>query len=368
MSRTRKIEFIICCAFISICFLLFAGCIYDENSNYSLSLTNDFQFTYYLNEEIDYDNLYVVFREKHGDVNNSQIIYLSNENLIFNNFDTSSLGKKTGSITYYVDNIEVSFCFEYEVIEKTDVVDEDYDDYIVRVNGVKSIISVGRFDYISFSEYVVGDDLMLNSTDTISYYDNNNERQVVRLKPEMITGFDTSSSGGKNMTITLGDQSVERSYIVYEEVDEILSYDCDKVFYLGFDGNIRGNVIEYRNKNGIVKNYEYSEASLLNSISGFDSSTLGTKTITLKFRHKVFEFNIEVKNILIKKVEGLKSSYTLNEILDLSNVFLVYNRDKWLEMTSNLITIDGFDSSTTGSKVMRIYLGDDFIDFGYIVN
>ncbi|MBQ2347692.1 MAG: bacterial Ig-like domain-containing protein, partial [Clostridia bacterium] len=110
------------------------------------------------------------------------------------------------------------------------------------------------------------------------------------------------------------------------------------------------------------------------SYSGFDSSSAGTKTITVKFSGKTAEFTVTVKEILIENIEitslPSKTSYYVGEAFSSTGirVYAVYNNGSRKDVSTK-VTYSGFDSSTAGTKTITVSYEEKTAEFDvYIID
>jgi LPXTG-motif cell wall-anchored protein len=96
------------------------------------------------------------------------------------------------------------------------------------------------------------------------------------------------------------------------------------------------------------------------NISGFDSKTTGSKTVTVTFDGKTATFNAD---IIAKALTGIavtneptKTQYVVGQSLNLTGLVVTgtYNDGTTVPMTITSANISGFDSKTTGSKTVTV--------------
>jgi len=96
------------------------------------------------------------------------------------------------------------------------------------------------------------------------------------------------------------------------------------------------------------------------NISGFDSNTIGSKTVTVTVEGKTATFNVD---IIAKALTGIaitnqptKTQYVVGQSLDLTGLVVIgtYNDGTTTSMTITSANISGFDSNTTGSKIITV--------------
>jgi len=151
---------------------------------------------------------------------------------------------------------------------------------------------------------------------------------------------------GENVTVNT------RVKITYKEVATLSSISVQgaKTTYYQHDKFTRPTVI------ATYSDGETKDVSSYASFEGFDSSTLGTKTITVTYQDKTTTYQIEVRENIgplaeLKYIEAVdaKLSYEVGDEFVKPTVIAHYS-DNTQEDVTNLSTFEGFDSSTVGSK------------------
>ena len=97
------------------------------------------------------------------------------------------------------------------------------------------------------------------------------------------------------------------------------------------------------------------------SVSGFDSSTSGDKVITVTYQDKTATFNVHVNAPVtlssISVTPPLKTQYGVGEVLDTTGmtVTALYSNNNEEIIDISNCEINGFDSSTVGTKVVTVF-------------
>lgn len=129
------------------------------------------------------------------------------------------------------------------------------------------------------------------------------------------------------------------------------------VYYPGDTFNSSGLVVSGSTSDGqtvvISKGY---------TLSGFDSETLGNKTITVTFKQFTTTFEVEVKEdvaVEITNIYSARADYLLGEEFYFSSlgIKMESGKNKNIVSTAEGITVSGFDSTTTGEKTVTISYG-----------
>ena len=105
-------------------------------------------------------------------------------------------------------------------------------------------------------------------------------------------------------------------------------------------------------------------------VTGFDNSSLGTKTITVTYGGKTATFDVEIIEKSLVGIEGItpptKTEYIQNyEDLDLTGGKITIKYDdestEEIDITTDMVT--GFDNTTTGNKTITVTYGGYTITF-----
>ncbi len=140
--------------------------------------------------------------------------------------------------------------------------------------------------------------------ETISVLNKEHNLVKVRVFSNMITGFDTSTIGKKQLEINYnGTVQYCNYYVVSSSDDTFLNciskvYNLHQTYYLNEDINLTNVKIEV---NEVVDGYLTTELIPVTSemVKGFDSSCCGTKTLTIKYKN----YKYQVKYFVIEKSE-----------------------------------------------------------------
>jgi uncharacterized repeat protein (TIGR02543 family) len=96
------------------------------------------------------------------------------------------------------------------------------------------------------------------------------------------------------------------------------------------------------------------------NVSGFDSSTPGTKTLAVTWKEKTDTFDITVDNITLSKVEitrlPAKTGYSMYEELDLDGleVTATFNDKSTRELSIHELEVTGFETNKAGEKTITV--------------
>lgn len=234
-------------------------------------------------------------------------------------FDTSKAGEKLISITYEGNTITF------------------------KINVAKTITNVVMGDYKN--SYFVNDKEF--SGKLIVKYDDNSEL-IVDITSSMITNFDTSSKGNKEVTINYEGFSTTLNIEVLENTLESISVKDDVVTKYDFNAPLPKINVLATYKNGDVKEVE-------TKVSGFDPTKVGKQTITLTYEDKSTTLEIEINNTILKiEVIDLKDSYIYKEQFKPGKLLVTYADETTKEVDITLDMVSGFDSTKLGKNTLVI--------------
>lgn len=217
---------------------------------------------YNYKENLELDNVKISYRTQTS-VKEREVT----QNMI-SNFNTVSIGNKTMHIYYQ----GITYDFDYEVKP------------IKKINSISGLLD----------EYYQG--VYESLTGAIAECENyDGTISSIEITSDMISGFDYHTIGSKIMTITITGVSYDWDYqIIKNEVVSIISVDNLNTKYEKSGRlNLNGSTITYLLKNGGSKTISIQESM----ISGFDTSTAGTKTMTITFEGKTKDISYNVYDL-----------------------------------------------------------------------
>ena len=214
------------------------------------------------------------------------------------------------------------------------------------------------------TEYSVGESLDLSGAKLVLDYDDGRQEEVELTDPSiMVTGFDSSTAGDKTITIAYKSLAVKFDISVIEREIESIELSGIKTEYTvgqEFDDATGFLVVNYSDGG--------SEEILLSNpnvqISGFDTSSAGTKTITVTFRDKstTAQINVAERTLTGFTLEGVKTEYALRDAFDTETGKIIASYDNGttaeIALSADGVEISGFDTETTGEKTVTVsYMG-----------
>ena len=275
--------------------------------------------TYYINDKFNNGLLTLIY-----DDNSSENITLTLD--MITGFDTTTVGKKTLTITY---EGKTTTC-EIEVVN----------DKITNIEVLNLI-----------NNYKFGQELNLtNSKLKVSYLSGKVEE--VSLTSDMISNFSTSQVGTDfELSITYNGFVVKHKYNVENEVLSIIIKEINNKYYL--NDEFKDGILTVNYANNSSKDITLT----LDMVSGFDTTTVGTKTLTITYEGKTITHIIEViEKIVLENVilDEYTKIYKLNEDFNTAKLVLIYSNGtkKSYDVTSDMLS--GFDTTTVGEKEVII--------------
>ena len=184
------------------------------------------------------------------------------------------------------------------------------------------------------------------------------KQEEIPLTKDMVSGFDTSSVGEKTLTITYQGKTITYKIMVVDsslsDVVSSISIKELKNFYLLNEEFVPGT---------LIVNYASGESKEIpltkDMVSGFDTSSVGEKTLTITYQGKTITYSIVVSNSsdLEMEVTEVVGAYLVGEEFK-PGIITVYLGDEAIEVPLTEDMVSGFDTSTPGQKEITIKYGD----------
>ena len=261
---------------------------------------------------------------------------------------SSTLNLEVGLNTFYLN---IYFA-------EDDILNRDYTLNITRFELNVATISVDSLN----DTYNIGDPFT-EGTLLINYLGGTSEK--IPLTLDMITGFDTTTPGDKTLTITYKDQSITFNYKVLNEVINIEVAELKNNYFL--------NETFVSGKLTLIYFDETTETIdlTLDMVSGFDTTTVGKKNLTITYNNLNVTYEIEVIDpAAVKAIEivELKNNFFVDDSFVIGKLKVTYNdeSEKTIDLTADLVT--NFDTSTAGDKTLIVSYGGLTINYNYTVN
>lgn len=210
----------------------------------------------------------------------------------------------------------------------------------------KSVTSIELLTDIK-DEYFVGDTLDITEATIKVTYTNHTTEDII-ITNEMVSGFDTTTAGEKNITITFGEKTITVPYTVTDVVATNISIKTPfkTNYYVGDNLDLSNGKVTITYNNSTTKDVTITNSHIVNfsteNVGNFNLNvTVEGKTLTIPYTITA----LEVSSIAIKT--PFKTSYFVGDNLDLSNAKLTatYNSGKTEDINILATMISGFDST-----------------------
>ena len=287
---------------------------------------------YVIGQDFDPENLDIT--AYYNENKNKKLNY---NDVTITGFDSSSLGEKTITVTYKEDNKTVSTTFKIEIIEKE----------------VKDIVLTPPTKV----KYVEGQSLDLTGGKVIVSY-NDDTSEEIDLTSDMISGYDKDHLGKQTIIVTYqGKTATFEVEVIKKEATKIeLVTLPDKVEYIrGQKLDPDGARIKVTYNDGDTKLIDVTEKMC----SGFDSSSLGQKTVTITYENKTVSFTVNVVERILTLITtdgAIKTEYIEGQPLDISNlkVIALYNDGTSEVIDASMDMISGYDANVIGKQTITV--------------
>ena len=211
------------------------------------------------------------------------------------------------------------------------------------------------------TNYKYGENLNL-AGGTVKIHMEDGTIKTVPLTDKMVTGYDKTKPGQQMLKVTYTSED-NKKYEGYFKVTVGEDYIKDTKFVAPTKKQYRigdtidlagGSITEVYASGKLGNKYELTNSM----ISGFDSTTPGTKQITVTFNNKKYNYSITVKDktlgISIKTLPN-KLEYKKGENLDLTGATLNVVKESGtttIKITANMVS--GYDKNKTGMQVITV--------------
>ena len=260
-----------------------------------------------------------------------------NSNMV-KGFDNTKVGIQTLTVTYKGK----STTFDVEIKEK-----EPTNIEIIKLPDKTEYIQ--NYDSLD----VTGGKLQITYNDT--------SKETIDLTNEMISNFDNSKIGTLTLNVTYKGVTTKYNVVVNpKEIEEIKWKEKpSKIEYVqNYDKlDVKGGKIQVIYNDNSEETIELTE----DMISGFDNTVIGTQKLTVNYKGKVIDYEI---NIVTKKIIGMniyqnptKMVYIQNyDVLDMTGgkLYLQYNdnTNAVIDITNEMVK--GFDNTKVGKNELNI--------------
>ena len=276
--------------------------------------------------------------EKMASGANGSTISLTNS--MVSGFDSTTPGTKNLTVTYVKDGKTYTKTFQVAVINT--------------INHIEVIAPTK-------TDYKYGENLNL-SGGSVKIYMEDGTIKTVPLTSQMVTGYSKTTPGQQMLKVTYTSDD-DKKYEGYFKVTVGEDYIKDTKFVAPTKKEYRigdaidltgGSITEVYASGKLGNKYELTNSM----ISGFDSTTPGTKQITVTFNNKTYQYSVTVKDrtlgISIKTLPN-KLEYKKGENLDLTGATLNVVKESGtqvIKITADMVS--GYDKNKAGIQVIKV--------------
>ncbi|MDY3282329.1 LamG-like jellyroll fold domain-containing protein [Dysosmobacter sp.] len=218
------------------------------------------------------------------------------------------------------------------------------------------------------TEYAVGEALDVSGGKLTVTYDDGSEK-VMDLTADMVSGFDSSRGGTVTLTVSFGGQTTTFDVTVSKVLTAIQVTTLPRLTYgIGETLDVTSGRLTLTYDDGTT-----GEAALTaDMVSGFDSSSAGSRLLTITYGNRTTTLGIVVgKELSGIAVSGsVRTGYTYGEALDVSGgkLVLTYDdgSDEEIALTAGMVY--GFDPVRLGTQTLTVVYGNQTTTFDVTVS
>lgn len=197
--------------------------------------------------------------------------------------------------------------------------------------------------------YLIGEAFDNTGLIITAYYNDNTSEQITEYT---LSSPDMSAYGSKTVTVTFDEKTVDFSILVVDISGIEVKTMPTKIEYP------KGDVFDTTGLSILVKYTDGTSETKTTGfeVSGFDSSSVGEKTITVTYKTHTATFKVTVYDLSGIRITSFPSKvyYKIGETFDPSGLTVAEVRQDGTEKEITDYDISGFDSSTTGSKTITV--------------
>lgn len=199
------------------------------------------------------------------------------------------------------------------------------------------------------TRYFVGEPFDTTGLVITAYYADNTSTQVTGYT---LSSPDMSVYGNKTVTVTFDEKTVDFNILVVDISGIEVKTMPTKVEYQ------KGDVFDTTGLSILVKYTDGTSETKTTGfeVSGFDSSSVGEKTITVTYKTHTDTFKVTVYDLSGIRITSFPSKvyYKIGELFDPSGLTVAEVRQDGTEKEITDYDISGFDSSTAGPKTITV--------------
>lgn len=199
------------------------------------------------------------------------------------------------------------------------------------------------------TRYFIGETFDSTGLIITAYYNDNTSEQVTGYT---LSSPDMSVYGNKTVTVTFDEKTVDFSILVVDISGiEVKTMPVKNEYP-------KGDVFDTTGLSILVKYTDGTSETMTTGfeVSGFDSSSVGEKTITVTYKTHTATFKVIVYDLSGIRITSFPSKvyYKIGETFDPSGLTVAEVRQDGTEKEITDYDISGFDSSTAGSKTITV--------------
>lgn len=199
------------------------------------------------------------------------------------------------------------------------------------------------------ARYFVGETFDSTGLLITAYYNDNTSEQVTGYT---LSNPDMSAYGNKTVTVAFDEKTVDFSILVVDISGIEVKTMPAKVEYP------KGDIFDTTGLSILVKYTDGTSETKTTGfeVSGFDSSSVGEKTITVTYKTHTATFKVTVYELSGIRITSFPSKvyYKIGETFDPSGLAVAEVRQDGTEKEITGYDISDFDSSTAGSKTITV--------------
>lgn len=197
--------------------------------------------------------------------------------------------------------------------------------------------------------YLIGEAFDNTGLVITAYYNDNTSEQVTGYT---LSSPDMSAYGSKTVTVTFDEKTVDFSILVVDISGIEVKTMPTKIEYP------KGDVFDTTGLSILVKYTDGTSETITTGfeVSGFDSNSVGEKTITVTYKTHTTTFKVTIYELSGIRITSFPSKvyYKIGEAFDPSGLTVAEVRQDGTEKEITDYDISGFDSSTAGSKTITV--------------
>lgn len=199
------------------------------------------------------------------------------------------------------------------------------------------------------TRYLLGETFDSTGLIITAYYNDNTSEQVTGYT---LSSPDMTTYGNKTVTVTFDEKTVDFSILVVDISGIEVKTMPVKTEYP------KGDAFDTTGLSILVKYTDGTSETITTGfeVSGFDSSSVGEKTITVTYKTHTTTFKVTVYNLSGIRITSFPSKvyYKIGETFDPSGLTVAEVRQDGTEKEITDYDISGFDSSSAGSKTITV--------------